>query len=92
MTYKITQYTRERARVLNVSVRVSTKKNKKIDVLKDGKLLASVGDVRYLDYPTYIAKYGMKVAKKRRMMYKKRHQKTRRIKGSPSYYADQLLW
>ena len=55
MTYKITQYTRDRARVLNVSVRVSTKKNKKIDVLKDGKLLASVGDAvsyTHLTLPT----------------------------------------
>ena len=43
MTYIISSYTRRRARVLGVAVRRSTKKNKKIDIIKNGKVVASVG-------------------------------------------------
>ena len=54
MTYIISSYTRRRARVLGVAVRRSTKKNKKIDIIKNGKVVASVGDSRYKDYPSLI--------------------------------------
>ena len=47
MTYIITYYTRRRARVLGVAVRRSTKNNKKIVEIKDGKVAASVRDSRY---------------------------------------------
>ena len=92
MTYKITYYTRRRARVLGVAVRRSTKKNKKIDIIKNGKVVASVGDSRYKDYPSLIRTEGKEKADKRRRLYKMRHNKYRHKKGTPSYYADQLLW
>jgi len=92
MTYQIKQYTRDQAKKLNVTVRPSTNKNKKIDVFKDNKKIASVGARSYSDYPTYMETKGKKVADQRRRLYKIRHDNTRHIKGSPSYYADRLLW
>jgi len=57
-----------------------------------GNLLASVGDINYLDYPSYLRYCGKKIAEERRKAYKIRHEKDRHIKGSAGYYADQLLW
>ena len=52
--YKITEYSKEQARKLGVDIKPSVKKNKKIDVIKNGKVVASIGDKRYKDYPTFI--------------------------------------
>lgn len=91
--YTITQYTKDQARKLGVKVRPSTKAHKKIDVVSsDGEVVASVGDVRYADYPTYVKEKGREYADKRRELYKKRHEKNRHVRGTPSFYADQLLW
>ena len=35
---------------------------------------------------------GKKYADERRRLYKIRHQNTRNKRGTPSYYADKLLW
>jgi len=90
--YPITQYTKEKADDLDVNVQPSKNKNKKIDVYKDGKLVASVGAKGYKDYPTYLKTEGKKIADERRRLYKKRHSSDRHKVGTPSYYADQLLW
>ena len=91
--YKISLYTRKKAKKLNVIVLPSEKRNKKIDVYDIyGNLLASVGDPNYLDYPSYLRYCGKKIAEERRKAYKIRHEKNRHIKGSAGYYADQLLW
>lgn len=91
--YKISLYTRRKAKKLNVIVLPSEKRNKKIDVYDIyGNLLASVGDINYLDYPSYLRYCGKKIAEERRKAYKIRHEKDRHIKGSAGYYADQLLW
>jgi hypothetical protein len=91
--YKISLYTRKKAKKLNVIVLPSEKRNKKIDVYDVyGNLLASVGDINYLDYPSYLRYCGKKIAEERRKAYKIRHEKDRHIKGSAGYYADQLLW
>ena len=52
--YKILPYTQAQARRLNVRVKPSSRKGKKIDVY-DGKgnYITSVGAKGYLDYPTY---------------------------------------
>ena len=55
-------------------------------------MVASVGDSRYKDYPSLIRTEGKEKADKRRRLYKMRHNKYRHKKGTPSYYADQLLW
>ena len=89
--YKISKYTKDKAKKLGVSVKPSTNKKKKIDVFKDKKKIASVGAIGYKDYPTYL-KEDKKKADVRRKAYKKRHEKDRHKKGSNGYYADQLLW
>jgi hypothetical protein len=90
--YKIKNYSKEQAKKLNVEIKSSTRKNKKIDVYRGDKKIASIGDIRYDDYPTYIEKKGLNYAKKRRDLYKIRHNKHRNIKGSNSFYADKILW
>ena len=93
MSYKITNYTKARARKLGVIVKPSTRKGKKIDVFsKDGKKLASIGALNMMDFPNWKIAKGIKFAKERQRLYKIRHQKTRNKVGTPSYYADQLLW
>jgi hypothetical protein len=92
--YKITSYSRKQAARLGVSIRPSTNKKKKIDVIhrQTKKKIASIGARGYNDYPTFIAKNGIEYADKRRKLYKMRHEKDRHIEGSAGYYADKILW
>jgi hypothetical protein len=97
MAYKILPYSFEQAKKLNVVIKPSTNVLKKIDVFKNGKKVASVGAIGMNDYPTYmhLEKYGAVekgYAKKRRELYKKRHEKDRKVIGSAGYYADKILW
>ena len=92
MPYKIKRHTYTQAKKLGVVVKPSKVKGKKIDVFKKGKKVASVGAIGYDDYPTYIQKKGKKYADERRRLYKIRHNKNRNKRGTPSYYADKLLW
>ena len=103
MTYSITKYTYTKAKQLGVTVKHSTNKTKKIDVYKKikGKGLrnentlikvASIGAAGMNDYPTYAKKNGLKYAKTRRRLYKIRHNKDRKTRGTPGWYADKLLW
>ena len=61
MTYSITAYSRAAARRLGVTIVSSTRKNKKIDVIskQTKKKLASIGDSRYSDFPSYVSSHGM---------------------------------
>lgn len=98
MAYSIKPYTFAQAKKLGVIVKPSTNKGKKIDVFnKEGKKIATVGAIGYKDYPTYMeleklgrVPYG--TARKRRALYKIRHDKDRKIKNSDGYFADRLLW
>ena len=95
--YKISDYTKKRAKALGVEVKPSRTNGKKIDVFKNGTKVASVGALGYADYPTYMrlerqGKVESGTAVIRRRSYKARHQKDRMVKGSAGYYADQLLW
>ncbi len=91
-SYKITEYTKQKAAHLGVQVKRSTNPNKKIDVFKNGEKIATCGAIGYNDYPTYWIKMGKEYADKRRKLYKKRHDLDRNIKGSNGFYADKLLW
>jgi hypothetical protein len=51
-----------------------------------------IGDIRYKDYDIYLKEKGKEYADNRRRLYKIRHEKYRHIKGTPSYYADRILW
>lgn len=88
--YKIKKYTYDKAKDLGVKIKPSTRKNKKIDVYKDGKFITAVGDLRYYDYPSYIDKFGIDYAEERKKFYYKRNGKD--IKGISDFYAKNLLW
>ena len=75
----------KKAKKIGVSVKRSTIKSKKLDVMKNGVRVASIGDVRYSDF----LQHG---DPERRRRYKLRHQKFRNKVGTPSYYADKILW
>lgn len=92
MVYKITDYTKEQAQRLGVSVKPSTNKKKKLDVFKNGSKIASVGAVGFADYPTHIRQSGQAFADERRRLYKIRHADNRTKKGTAGYFADRLLW
>jgi len=87
--YKITSYTYQKARELGVEVRPSVNPNKKIDVFKDGKKIASIGDPNYLDFPTYTKEKGQAYANERRRLYHIRHAKDKNIEG---LLSKALLW
>ena len=91
--YKIDPEAKKVAKKLGVKIEPSKKKFKKIDVFDfNNQYITSVGDTRYNDYRSYIKEKGKEYADTRRRLYKIRHQKNRLIEGTPSYYADQLLW
>jgi hypothetical protein len=95
--YKISNYTKSKAKKIGVNVRPSKTIGKKIDVYKNGVKLASIGAIGYNDYPTYMelekkGKITKGTAKERRKLYKIRHQKDRKRLFSNGWYADQLLW
>ena len=91
--YKILPYTKRKAKQLNVIVRPSTRKGKKIDIYdRQRNYITSIGDKNYLDYPTYLKMFGSQVANKRRKLYKIRHAKDRKVRNSPGWFANSLLW
>lgn len=86
--YVITPYTRAKAKELGVTVTPSTKRHKKLDVFRNGSLIASVGDTRYKDYPTYLKEKGKEYALERRRLYHLRH----KGEGLAGQLAMELLW
>jgi hypothetical protein len=75
---------------LNVDIRPSKHKNKKIDVYKNGVYICSIGDLRYKDYANYLLEY-KELAEKKRKLYHIRHKKDNVI-DTPGYYALNILW
>ena len=91
--YTIKPRQKRAAKRIGVSIKPSTDSKKKLDVFdKDNKKLASIGAIEYSDYATYIKTNGLEYADNRKRLYKIRHEKTRKVVGSKSYYADQILW
>ena len=90
--YKITPYTYRQSKKYGYMVKPSTNKTKKIDVFKKGRKIASVGANGMNDYPTYIQKRGIQYANSRRRLYKIRHTKDRKQKGTRGWLVDKLLW
>jgi hypothetical protein len=90
--YQITEYSKKQAKKLNVEIKPSKSKNKKIDVIKNKKLIASIGSINYNDYPTYIKTKGLNFANERRKLYKLRHKNDLKKKNSAGYYANKILW
>ena len=90
--YKILKYTKDRALEYGVKVKPSKIKNKKIDVIYNGDVIASVGNINYLDFPNYIKLYGLDYANNRRRLYWIRHAKDIKKIGSAGFWAGVLLW
>lgn len=95
--YKILPYSIEQAKKLNVTIKPSSNLLKKIDVFKNGVKVASIGAIGMNDYPVYmdLEKKGIVekgYANKRRLLYKKRHEKDRKKTRSAGWYADKILW
>ena len=92
MPYKITDYSYKKAEDLGVVIKLSSTKNKKIDVYRNNKKIATIGDSRYDDYPTFIDKNGLKIANERRKLYKQRHKKDINNKDGNGYWSNKILW
>ena len=87
--YQITEYSYRKAKDLGVTIYPSKRKYKKIDVYKNGKYIASIGDNRYMDYPSILAKEGRETADKHRRLYRNRH---RNDDGLAGKLALAILW
>lgn len=85
MTYRITDYSRNQARKLGVSIRLSSNPKKKLDVYKNGTKVASIGATGYGDYGTFLETKGISYADERRRLYRIRH------KGENNY-SLKILW
>lgn len=89
--YRISNYHIKQAKKLDVQIKPSTNKNKKIDVYKNGVKIASIGARGYNDFVSYKKKFGLPYAEKRRRAYYARH-KQNIIRNTPGYYAARILW
>lgn len=89
--YRISDKSFQEARKLGVEIKPSKRKEKKIDVFKNGVLKASIGSMAYKDYHIY-RKENKTLAEQRKKLYKARHEKDRKKVGTPSFYADKILW
>ena len=89
--YKIKRYSYIRAAELGVTIKPSRTAGKKIDVCKNKIKVASIGQIGYLDFPTYAQKYGLAIANNRRRLYHLRHSYYK-PRGSNGYYAAKILW
>jgi len=88
--YQITDYSYQQAKKLNVIIKPSTRKGKKIDVYdNNNKFIVSIGDINYMDYPSYIKEKGLKYADERRRLYHVRHKKDSNLAGK---FAKNILW
>lgn len=92
MGYNITPKIRANAKRIGVSVKSSTNPKKKLDVFKGGKKVASVGATGYKDFHLHTKTKGKEFALKRQKAYQNRHAKNINKKGSPGFYANELLW
>ena len=91
--YNITIYSYDKAKQLNLIIKPSKNKSKKIDVYDiDNKYLNSIGDIRYNDYPNYCIIYNKQYADERRRLYHIRHKKNINVINSKQYLSANLLW
>ena len=95
--YIIQKQQRQNARRLGVVIVPSKDPDKKIAVFKDGILVANIGAKGMMDFYLYrkaerAGKFPRGYANERKRLYKIRHAANRRKFGTPSFYADQILW
>ena len=90
--YKITEYSFNKAKTLNLVITVSTNPLKKIDVYKDNKFIGSIGSSAHMDYPNYVKVYGEIYASERKRLYYARHRRNADVIYSKQWLALNLLW
>jgi hypothetical protein len=100
--YKITEHTKNRLKELNkklntnkITIDLSSNKNKKIDVFIDNDKVASVGNLGYSDFGTYMETHGEDFAEIRKKLYYQRHKNENDIKDGEvtnSWFAKYFLW
>ena len=90
--YTITNYSKQQAKKLGVELVPSSNPDKKIDVYKNFKKIASIGASGYPDYPTHMKIEGKAYANERRRLYRLRHKGEEKKIGSAGYYAWKILW
>ena len=86
--YEISPKSYKVAKQYGLQIEPSVKINKKIDVYKDGRYIASIGDIRYKDYHIYLKENGKAYANERARLYYGRHQKV----SMKEQLAKLLLW
>ena len=92
-SYIISQYSYDQSKKLNLVIKKSKNKNKKIDVYTiNNEFLHSIGDIRYNDYPSYLSTYNKDYADERKRLYHIRHQKNIKVINSKQYLSANLLW
>ena len=87
--YQISDYSYQKAKQMGLEIFPSKRKYKKIDVYKNGNYITSIGDNRYMDYPTFLARDGQEIADKHRRLYRNRHKNDHGIAGR---LALAILW
>ena len=96
MTYIITQEIKRRADALNLIVKSSRNKDKKLDIYKDGIKQASIGQAGAMDYHLWLQERGQAYANERRRLYHLRHKgeapKTKNGKLTASFLSKVILW
>ena len=92
MQYVIKQYTFDQAKKYGYTVNVSKNMKKKLDVYKDNIKIGSIENSKYKDFPTYIQENGLEYAKVKKALYRNRHNKDIKIRGSNGWLASILLW
>jgi predicted transcriptional regulator len=92
MAYQPTQRQKQNAKRLGVTIQSSSNPSKKLDVLKNGVKVATIGAKGYNDYDLWVKKKGVEYANERRRLYNIRHQNNRNKKGTNGFYADKILW
>ena len=88
--YHITKYSYDQAKKLNVEIKPSSNKKKKIDVFKNDKKIASIGAIGYDDFPNFVIKKGLEYANQKKKLYKLRHKKD--LNSKNGFYANKILW
>ena len=87
--YEISPRTYKIAKQYGIEIEPSSRRFKKIDVYyKDGKYIASIGDIRFKDFHIYLKENGKAYANERARLYYLRHKNA----SLREQLAKLLLW
>jgi hypothetical protein len=86
--YEISKGSFKIAKQYGLQIEPSTRKNKKIDVYKQGEYVASIGDSRFKDFHVYSKENGKAYANERARLYYLRHKNA----SLREQLAKLLLW